>query len=51
MFYNYQQDNWANLLTFAEFSYNNAKQAFMKLSLFFVNYVFYPAVCPLFFLL
>ena len=47
MFCNYRQDNWADLLTLAEFSYNNAKQASTKLSPFFANYAFHPTVRPL----
>ena len=34
---NYQQDNWADLLPLAEFSYNNAPSATTGVSLFFAN--------------
>ena len=34
---NYQQDNWANLLPLAEFSYNNAPSATTGVSPFFTN--------------
>jgi chemotaxis protein CheY-P-specific phosphatase CheC len=40
---NYQQDNWSNLLSLAEFSYNNAYQATIKCSPFYANYGYNPA--------
>ena len=39
---NYQQDNWANLLSLAEFSYNNAYQSTIKCSPFYANYGYHP---------
>ena len=34
---NYQQDNWSELLSLAEFAYNNALSATTGISLFFTN--------------
>ena len=39
---NYQQDNWSNLLSLAEFSYNNAYQSMIKCSPFYANYGYHP---------
>lgn len=39
---NYQQDNWAELLTMAEFSYNNTVSSTTGLSPFFANYGQHP---------
>ena len=39
---NYQQDNWAELLSLAEFSYNNAYQQTIKCSPFYANYGYNP---------
>ena len=39
---NYQQDNWADLLSLTEFSYNNAQHASIGCSLFYSNYGFNP---------
>jgi len=39
---NYQQDNWSELLTMAEFSYNNSVSTSTQLSPFFANYGFNP---------
>ena len=39
---NYQQDNWSELLTFAEFSYNNTVSATTRVTPFFANYGFHP---------
>ena len=39
---NYQQDNWADLLPLAEFSYNNAPSATTGVSLFFTNKEYHP---------
>jgi len=39
---NYQQDNWSNLLSLAEFSYNNAYQSTTKCSPFYANYGYHP---------
>lgn len=39
---NYQQDNWTDLLTFAEFSYNNTQSSTLKTTPFFANYGFHP---------
>ena len=35
---NYQQDNWTNLLSLAEFAYNNAYQPTINCSPFYANY-------------
>src|SRR5436190_22491576 len=42
MYCNYQQDDWAELLSLAEFSYNNAHQATIKCSPFYANYGLNP---------
>jgi hypothetical protein len=39
---NYQQDNWAELLSMAEFSYNNKVSATTGISPFFANYHYHP---------
>jgi hypothetical protein len=39
---NYQQDNWVELLSFAEFAYNNSISATTKVSPFFANYGYHP---------
>jgi hypothetical protein len=39
---NYQQDNWTQLLSVAEFAYNNAHQDSIKCSPFFANYGNHP---------
>lgn len=39
---NYQQDNWSDLLTLAEFAYNNTQSATINVSPFFANYGFNP---------
>src|SRR5258707_14586344 len=39
---NYQQDNWATLLPMAEFAYNNATNATMGVSPFFMNKGYHP---------
>ena len=39
---NYQQDNWSDLLSLAEFSYNNAHQSTIKCSHFYANYGYHP---------
>jgi len=39
---NYQQDNWSQLLSLAEFAYNNAFQSSIKCSPFFANYGQHP---------
>ncbi len=43
-FVNYQQDDWAKLLPFAEFAYNNSVHSSTNLSPFFANYGFNPAI-------
>jgi hypothetical protein len=40
----YQQDNWVELLPYAEFSYNNSCHASTNLSPFYANYGFHPSV-------
>ena len=37
VYYNYQQDNWSELLSLTEFAYNNALSATTSVSLFFTN--------------
>lgn len=39
---NYQQDDWASLLPFAEFSYNNAIQSSTRHAPFYANYGYNP---------
>ena len=39
---NYQQDNWTNLLSLAEFAYNNAHQPTIDCSPFYANFGFHP---------
>ena len=39
---NYQQDNWMNLLSLAEFTYNNAHQPMIDCSPFYANFSFHP---------
>lgn len=39
---NYQQDNWRDLLTLAEFCYNNTVTETTKVSPFFANYGYHP---------
>ncbi len=39
---NYQQDNWLDLLSQAEFAYNNTTHASTGISPFFANYGFHP---------
>ena len=42
MYCNYQQDDWVELLSLAEFSYNNAFQQTIKCSPFYANYGYNP---------
>ena len=42
IFVNYQQNDWDDLLPYAEFAYNNTHSASTKLSPFFLNYGFHP---------
>ena len=37
IYYNYQQDNWSELLSLMKFSYNNALSATTSISSFFAN--------------
>ncbi|CAG8713170.1 17006_t:CDS:1 [Dentiscutata erythropus] len=39
---NYHQDNWAELLPFAEFVYNNSTHSSIQIALFLANYEFHP---------
>ena len=39
---NYQQDNWSELLSLAEFSYNNAPSTTTSVFLFFANKGYHP---------
>jgi len=41
---NYQQDNWADLLPLAEFTYNNAPSATTGVSPFFANKGYHPNI-------
>jgi IS30 family transposase len=41
---NYQQDNWKQLLPLAKFTYNNAPNATMGISPFFVNKGYNPSI-------
>jgi len=41
IYYNYQQDNWSELLPLAEFTYNNAPSATTGISLFYANKEYY----------
>ena len=41
-YYNYQQDNWSELVTFAEFSYNNTLSTTTGITPFYANYGFHP---------
>ena len=41
---NYQQDNWSELLPFAEFAYNNALSATTSVSPFFANKGYHPNI-------
>ena len=41
IYYNYQQDNWSELLSLAEFAYNNAPSTTTGVSLFFTNKGYY----------
>jgi len=42
IYYNYQQDNWSELLPLAEFAYNNAPSATTGVSPFFANKEYHP---------
>ena len=44
MYCNYQQDNWLDLLTLAEFTYNNAPSATTGVSPFFTNKSNHPNI-------
>ena len=44
VYYNYQQDNWSELLPFMEFVYNNALSATTGVSPFFVNKGYHPNI-------
>ena len=39
---NYQQDDWSNLLSLVEFSYNNTQHASIDCSPFYANYGYNP---------
>ena len=39
---NYQQDDWVNLLSLAEFAYNNSVHTLTCVTPFFVNYGLHP---------
>ena len=41
---NYQQDNWSELLLFAEFAYHNALSTTTGVSLFFANKRYHPNI-------
>jgi hypothetical protein len=42
IFCNHQQDNWHDLLSLAEFSYNNVYQETIRCSPFYANYGYHP---------
>jgi len=42
IYYNYQQDNWSELLPLVEFAYNNAPSATTSVSPFFANKRYHP---------
>jgi hypothetical protein len=42
VFCHHQQNDWADLLPFAEFTYNNAKHASTQMSPFYANYGYHP---------
>ena len=44
IYYNYQQDNWLDLLLLAEFAYNSTPSATTSISLFFTNKDYYPSI-------
>ena len=44
IFCNYQQDNWSELLSLAEFTYNNAPSATMGVSPFYANKGYHPNI-------
>jgi len=48
VYYNYQQNNWSELLPLAEFSYNNTLSVTTSVFLFFINkgYHFNLSVYP-----
>ena len=41
---NYQQNNWSDLLPLAEFTYNNAPNTTMGLTLFYANKGYHPSI-------
>ena len=41
IYYNYQQDNWSELLSLAKFTFNNAFSTTTGISLFFANKGYY----------
>jgi len=44
MFCSHHQDNWADLLLMAEFSYNNHHHPSIDTTLFFANYGYHPTL-------
>ena len=44
VYYNYQQDNWSELLPFVKFAYNNALSATTSVSPFFTNKRYHPNI-------
>src|ERR1700727_2439196 len=44
IFSSYRQDDWAKLLLFTEFTYNNAKHQSIGMLPFFANYGFHPTL-------
>ena len=44
VYYNYQQDNWSELLPLTEFAYNNTLSATTGVSSFFVNKGYHPNI-------
>ena len=44
VYWNYQQNNWSDLLPLAEFAYNNALNAMTGLTLFYTNKGYHPSI-------
>jgi hypothetical protein len=42
IFCNYEQDNWRDLLSLAEYAYNNSTTSITELFPFYANYDFHP---------
>src|SRR5467141_2824641 len=44
VYYNYQQDNWSDLLPLAEFAYNSTPSEMTSISPFYANKGYHPAL-------